>query len=176
MLVIIVILVVGILFILYNIFHDKICFLDIKLDSVEEKINSTLIKRKELLKEAEKIIKDKLKTDKEIFQGFNELNTNMNIVKLDRKLLVYVSEFHLIKEKYDKLNDDENFEKIAFSINETEDLLNAYKDYYNNYASKYNKAIKSFPIILFNLIKRRKEKPFFDNKSMNDSDFDEFKY
>ena len=176
MIAIIIILVIGILLIVYNIFHDKICSLDIKLDSVEEKINSTLIKRKELLKEAEKIIKEKLKTDKDIFVDFDELNNKMDIVKLDRKLLVYVGEFHLIKEKYDKLNDDESFEKIAFSISETEDLLNAYKDYYNNYASIYNKTIKSFPIILFNLIKRRKEKLFFDNKSMNDSDFDEFKY
>ena len=100
----------------------------------------------------------------------------MSMIELDRKLLIYVSQFHLISEKYETLDNDSDFKKIAFAINETEDLLNSYKDYYNLTATKYNKLIKSFPIIILTIIKRRKEKPFFDNKSLDDNDYEEFKY
>ena len=170
------ILLIGIIFLLYNAYHDKLVFISIKLDNIEEKINSTLIKRKELLKHAEDIIKKKLKTEKNIFEGFDELSDTNDIIKLDRKLLVYIGEFHLIKDKYDKLSDDEEFQKVSFTIEETEDLLNAYKNYYNDNATNYNKLIRKFPVIFTTIIKRRKEKEFFDNKSINDNDYSDFKY
>ena len=176
MIAIIVILILGIILILYNVFHDKLIFLSVKLDNIEEKIKSTLIKRKELIKEAEDIIRDTLNIKKEIFDGFNQIDSKINIMELDRKLLIYVSELNLIKDKYDELNSNEDFQKVSFSLTETEDLLNAYKEYYNENASKYNKSIKSFPLIFTTLIKRRKEKLFFDNKSMNDEDYNDFKY
>ena len=175
MIIILVVVIVSIILLLYNIFHDQINSILIKLYKVEEKINSTLLKRKELIKDAEILIKEKLGTEKEIFEEFDKLNNN-NMMELDRKLLIYIGEFHLIKNKYEKLSNDENFQKIAFAINETEDLLNAYKDYYNDCASKYNKLIRKFPIIFITLIKRRKEKLFFDNKSISDDDFSDFKY
>ena len=53
MTIIIVLIVIVISFIIYTIYHDKYVFLKIKLKNIEEKISSTLIKRKELLKEAE---------------------------------------------------------------------------------------------------------------------------
>lgn len=177
MIVIIVVLILSIILLVWNIYVDKMNFLTIKLDTIEEKINSTLIKRKELIKDSEKIIKDVVKTEKEIYSGLSELNDkDTNMMELDRKLLVYIGEFYLIKEKYHKLQKNEDFQKIAFKITETEDLLNAYKDYYNDNASKYNKLIKSFPVIIVTLIKRKKEKLFFDKKSIDDSDYSEFKY
>ena len=50
------------------------------------------------------------------------------------------------------------------------------KEYYNDTIQKYNKLIKTFPISIVSLFKRKKEKLFFDQKSMNDSDYSEFKY
>lgn len=176
MIVIIVVLIIGILLLMYSIYHDKINFLSTKLNMIEEKINSTLIKRKELIKDSEKIIKELTQTNKDVYQGFNDLNDSNDMIKLDRKLLVYINEFYLIKDKYKELNENEEFQNISFSINETEDLLSAYKDYYNNNAALYNKLIKQFPIIIFTKIKGRKEKLFFDKKSLNDDDYNEFKY
>ena len=165
------------MFFIYNIYHDKLTFLNIKLISIEEKINSTLIKRKELIKDSEKIIRNITKTNKQIYEGFEEVNEKeTNMMELDRKLLVYINEFHLIKDKYQKLQKDDDFQKIAFKINETEDLLNAYKDYYNDNASKYNKVIKCFPVCIISLLKGRKEKLFFDSKNSSDNDYNDFKY
>lgn len=176
MLIIIVVLIIGIVFLLYNVYHDKLSFIISKLNNIEEKIQSTLIKRKELLKDAEEVIKEKLKTEKNIFDGLDKLKDNANMMEIDKKLLVYIGEFHLIKEKYTELSKDEKFQKIAFAIAETEDLLNAYKEYYNDNANKYNKIIKTFPLIIPTIIKRKKEKLFFDNKSFNDLDYSDFKY
>ena len=165
------------MFFIYNIYHDKLTFLNIKLSSIEEKINSTLIKRKELIKDSEKIIRNITKTNKQIYEGFEEVNEKeTSMMELDRKLLVYINEFHLIKDKYQKLQKDDDFQKIAFKINETEDLLNAYKDYYNDNASKYNKVIKCFPVCIISLLKGRKEKLFFDSKNSSDNDYNDFKY
>lgn len=170
-------IILSILLFTYIMYHDRLVFLNVRLASIEEKINSTLIKRKELLKDSEKIIKETTKTTKEIYEGIDKLNEpNIGMMELDRKLLVHVNEFYLIKDKYSKLQKNEEFQKISFKIVETEDLLNAYKDYYNECAEKYNYIIKRFPVIITTLIKRRKEKLFFDRKSDNDKDYNEFKY
>lgn len=161
MIIIAIVVLVGIALFIYSVYHDKITFLKIKLNMIEEKINSTLIKRKELIKDSEKIIKDVTKTNKDVYQGLNEVNDD-DIIKLDRKLLIFVNEFYLIKDKYNELSESDEFKNIAFAINETEDLLKAYKEYYNTNVTSYNKLIKSFPVIIISKLKRRKEKPFFD--------------
>jgi len=177
MVVVIVVLILSFILLIYNIYRDKINFLITKLDNIEEKINSALIKRKELIKDSEKVIKKVVKTNKDVYEGLSEINdNNTNMMELDRKLLVYINEFYLIKEKYQKLQKNEEFQKISFAITETEDLLNAYKDYYNDNSEKYNRLIKKFPVIITTLIKRRKEKLFFDKKSINDNDYSDFKY
>ncbi len=176
MIILIIVLIIGILFIFYRIYQDKMTFLLTKLNIIEEKINSTLIKRKELIKDSEKIIKNVTKTNKDVYQEFDSLNEDSkDIIKLDRKLLVYINEFYLIKDKYKELNKNEEFQNISFSINETEDLLNAYKDYYNKNATLYNKLIKQFPIIIFSKIKGKKEKLFFDKKNLVDDNYAELK-
>lgn len=177
MIIVIVILIVSIIILASSIYHDRITFILTKLNNIEEKINSTLLERKELIKDSEKIIKEVAKTDKEVFNGLSNLDSkNPGMMELDRKLLVYINEFYLIKNKYGKLENNEEFKKIAFKLNETEDKLNAYKDYYNDCSTKYNKLIRSFPVVIISLIKRRKEKLFFDKKSMSDNDYNDFKY
>ena len=170
-------IVVALLAFAYILLKDKYIFLNIKLKNVEEKIRSTLVKRKALIEDSEKIIKDIIKTDKDIYENIGNINDpSLTMIELDRNLLVYINEFYLIKDKYKKLNSNEDFLNIAFAINDTEDLLNGYKEYYNDICEKYNKLISMFPINIFSVIKRRKKKEFFDKKSIHDNDYSEFKY
>lgn len=174
---IIVTLIICIIIFFCATYRDKLAFVCTKLDDIEEKINSTLIKRRTLLQESESIIKETLDTNKQIYENLNDLSSSdINMMELDRNLLVYINEFHLIKDKYKKLQGIEEFESIVFAINETEDKLNAYKEYYNNAAKEYNKLIKKFPQVIITFLKRRKEKEFFDKKSISDSDYNDFKY
>lgn len=177
MIIVITVFILCLIIYIYSLYHNKLLFLNIKISNVEEKIKSTLIKRLELIKESETLIKKIVNTDKQIYEGLDEsLNSNSSMMRQDRKLLIYINEFHLIKDKYKKLQKNEDFKKVSYAIDETEDALNAYKDYYNDVVQKYNKLIKTFPIIIISFIKRRKEKLFFDKKSINDNDYNSFKY
>ncbi len=177
MLIIIITLIVCIIVFLCALYRDKLSFINVKLENIEEKINSILIKRRALVLDSEKIIKEVLGTSKQIYENLSELsNPNISMMELDRKLLIYINEFYLIKDKYKKLQSSDEFQKIAFEINETEDKLNAYKEYYNDAALKYNKLIKGFPQKIISFLKRTKEKEFFDKKSISDTDYGDFKY
>lgn len=177
MILVITILVVCLIIFLYKNYRNKLTFVTIKLDDIKEKINSVLIKRLELIKESEKLIKEIVNTDKQIYEGLEDLNKQkLDMFEFDRKLLIYVNEFDLIEDKYKELKDNEEFKKVTFSINETTDLLDAYKEFYNDNAIKYNKLIKVFPASIVSFIKRRKELLFFDKKSTNDNDYSDFKF
>ena len=92
MLIVITVLIISLILLIVSIYKDKINFLSVKLANVEEKINSTLLKRKELLKDSEDVIKEITKTKKEVYINFGELNDKeISMMELDRKLLVYMN-------------------------------------------------------------------------------------
>lgn len=168
MIFIVVTIIICIILFIYISLSDNFSLINIKLKNIEEKINSTLINRKTLLMESEDIIKETLKTKKQVYEDIDKLNNaNISIMELDRKLLVYINEFYLIKDKYKKLKNNDSFQKIAYKIEQTEDLLDAYKEYYNIVTSKYNKYISTFPISIISFIKGRKEKKFFDKNNID---------
>ena len=155
--------IICLILFIYILLSDNFSLINIKIKNIEEKINSTLINRKKLILDSEEIIKETLKTKKEIYEDIDKLNNpKISMMELDRKLLVYINEFHLINDKYKKLKNNEDFQKIAYKIMETEDLVNAYKDYYNDVATKYNKHISMFPVKIISFIKGRKQKKFFN--------------
>lgn len=90
------------------------------------------------------------------------------MTQFDKRLLAYINEFYLIESKYKKLNKNEEFKKIYLSIKDSDNELNAYKNYYNDTTVKYNKLIKNFPINIISFIKRRKEKEFFDTNEKHE--------
>ena len=163
MVVFFVIPIIFFIILFYLIRKDKLNFIEVKIDTTEEKINETLIKRREILKDAEIKIKEIVKTKKKVFENLDKLSKEKNdMFELDKKLLLYKKEFYLIFDKFEELKGNEEVNKIAFSLGETSDQLETYKNYYNKYAEKYNKYISSFPIILTNLFARRKKLEFFD--------------
>ena len=163
MILIIIVSILAFLIFLYKIYHDKLVFINIKIKCVEEKLNSSFIKQKELLKDSEILIKEILNTQKQIYENFDyEISNANDMIELDRTLLIFINEFELIKNKYENLNDSEEFDKIAFQISETNDQISSYKSYYNNIIENYNKLIKKFPIVFTSIIKRRKKRLYFD--------------
>lgn len=177
MILIILTLILCIIIFAITLYNQKFNFISIKLKNITERINSSLIKRKKLLEDSEQIIKSELNTKKAIYENLKDLNKEkQDMIKLDRKLLVYIKEFYLIKDKYKKLQHNNDFEKITFSICDNEEKLNAYKQYYNDTILEYNKIIKIFPFSILSIIKGRKEKEFFDKESINDTDYNDFKY
>ena len=101
MILIILTLILCIIIFAITLYNQKFNFISIKLKNITERINSSLIKRKKLLEDSEQIIKSELNTKKAIYENLKDLNKEkLDMIKLDRKLLVYIKEFYLIKDKY----------------------------------------------------------------------------
>ena len=169
MIAIIIIIVLCLLYAFVKNYKENFALINIKMKNIEEKISSLLIKRRELIKDSEKIIKDVIKTDKNVYEGLADLNEqSISMTQFDKRLLAYINEFYLIESKYKKLNKNEEFKKIYLSVKDSDNELNAYKNYYNDTTVKYNKLIKNFPINIISVIKRRKEKEFFDTNEKHE--------
>lgn len=154
MIVVLIVLILAILYYFYSSYKNKLKILNINIKIIEEKLNSNILKRKELLKDSENLIKDITKTKKEIYTNFNILNEKLNMFEMDSKTLSFLNEYSMIKEKNDKLNKNADFLKLNFNIEENEEDINAYKIYYNKNVTDYNK-----------LVSNKKSKNFFNIKT-----------
>ena len=154
MIAVIIVLILSVLYYFYSAYKNKVKILNINIKTIEEKLNSNILKRKELLKDSESLIKEITKTKKEIYTNFDILNEKLNIFEMDSKTLSFLNEYNMIKEKNDKLNKNSDFLKLNFTIEENEDDINAYKIYYNKNVTEYNK-----------LVSNKKSKNFFNLKT-----------
>ena len=94
---------------------------------------------------------------------------------MDRKLYDGIKEFEKYKEEYPKLKSVEGFMKIDIALNESEAEIVAFRKYYNDIITDYNKLVKSFPTNIIALLFKFKSKLYFDGKDMNDEIVDDFK-
>ena len=154
MIAVLIVLILSVLYYFYSAYKNKAKILNINIKTIEEKLNSNILKRKELLKDSESLIKEITKTKKEIYTNFDILNEKLNIFEMDSKTLSFLNEYNMIKEKNDKLNRNSDFLKLNFTIEENEDDINAYKSYYNKNVEEYNK-----------LVSNKKNKNFFNIKT-----------
>ena len=143
MIAVLIVLILSVLYYFYSAYKNKAKILNINIKTIEEKLNSNILKRKELLKDSESLIKEITKTKKEIYTNFDILNEKLNIFEMDSKTLSFLNEYNMIKEKNDKLNKNSDFLKLNFTIEENEDDINAYKSYYNKNVEEYNKLVSN---------------------------------
>lgn len=161
---------------LFSIAHNAFSISILKINEAEMKIDSSLRNTYDLLIKISNIIRSKLNTDKEVFDGINKIkDEKLSNFELDRKLLTYINELYIIKENYNELDDDEDFQKIYYEINDLEDSFKAYKDFYNDAIIRYNKLVTTFPMLIIAKVMRYKKKLFYDKKNMDDANFKDFK-
>lgn len=65
--------------------------------------------------------------------------------------------------------------KIDIGLNETETDIYAYRKYYNDIITDYNKLVRAFPSNIVSKICKFKERTYFDGKNMNDEIYNDFK-
>ena len=126
MLIVITVLVISLILLIVSIYKDKINFLSVKLANVEEKINSTLLKRKELLKDSEDVIKEITKTKKEVYKI-----SLSDLLKDEVDMLIQACLFV----NPNKNIDDKAINKIEENIKE---MNNNPSDYAKSVESKHN--------------------------------------
>ena len=156
----------------YNNFQDYI----IRINEAEANIDSVLRKWFDLLNKSIDIIKASTKTEEDVL-GFivNLRSKKLSNFDLDRQLYDGIKEFKKFKEEYPSLKKNEAFTKIDIDLSESEAEIVAFRKYYNDIITDYNKLVRSFPANIIALIFGFKKKPYFDGKDMDDDDTKDFK-
>ncbi len=169
-------LILSICALLFAIGHNYFMNSVLKINEAEMKIDTSLRETYDLLIKISGIIKNRLSTDKEVFDGIDKIkDKNISNFELDRILLTYINELYIIKDNYEEFSNYEEFQKTFYEISENEDLFKAYKDFYNDSIIKYNKLVSTFPTLIIAKIRRYKKKMFYDKKNMDDENFKDFK-
>lgn len=148
----------------------------IRINEAEANIDSTLRKRFDLLNKSIGIIKANCEEEKEVLEIIVKLRSRkLSNFDLDRQLYDAMNEFHTYREKYSDLKNVESFMKIEISLNESEAEIVAFRKYYNDIITDYNKLIRTFPSNVVAKVCKYKEKTYFDGKNMNDDVTNDFK-
>lgn len=174
------IIIISILMICYASTYNRFQGYIIRINEAEANIDSTLRKRFDLLKKSVGVIDAVTKkiTDDEkvLLQSLDTLrDKKISNFELDRELYNVITEFNTIKEAYPKLKENESFVKIELGLNESESELIAFRKYYNDIITDYNKLVKKFPSNIVSKMSKYKIKPYFDGKDMYDEDIQDMK-
>lgn len=157
---------------IYNQFQNYI----IRINEAEANIDSVLRKRFDLLNKSIGIIKANCEIETEVLEMIIKLRSRkLTNFELDRQLYEAINEFHTYKEQFENLKQCENFLKIEIGINESEAEVVAFRKYYNDIITDYNKIVRTFPSILVAKVCKYKERAYFDGKDMNDEIINDFK-
>ena len=171
--IIIIIFIIGVaIAAAYNNFQAYI----IRINEAEANIDSILRKRFDLLNKSIDIIKANIKPEEDVLSIIVKLRSRkLSNFDLDRQLYEGIKEFNKYKEEYPELKQSEVFTRIDISLNESEAEIVAFRKYYNDIITDYNKMVKSFPSNIIALIFKFKSKLYFDGKDMSDEDTKDFK-
>ena len=173
--ILIILVVIFALILLVNIIYNKFQDFIIRINEVEGKIDDTLRDKYDNLLKNNNIVKEKINTDKEIIDDLENIKTDeKSSFEIHRLLKESFNKLDFIKKQYDELN-SEDVNKIFYEINEMDEALSAYIKYYNENIVEYNKYVRKFPFNIIGIILKYKEKPFFDNKDLNDDNIKDFK-
>lgn len=155
----------------YNHFQKYI----IRINEVENNIDSVLRKRFDLLNKSIGIIKS-YDDKKDALANISNLRSQkLSNFDLDRKLYEAINEFHLYKDEIEELKGNESFMKIDLELQDSEIEITAFRKYYNDIITEYNKSIRVFPAIIVAKLCRYCEMPYFDGKDMYDDNKKDFK-
>ena len=175
LIILIILVVIFAIFLLVNIIYNKFQDFIIRIKEVEGKIDDTLRDKYDDLLKINNIVKEKINTDKEIIDDLEDIKTDeKSSFEVHRLLKESFNKLDFIKKQYKELN-TEDINKLFFEINEMDESLNVYIKYYNENIVEYNKYVRKFPYNIIGIILKYKEKPFFDNKDLNDENIKDFK-
>jgi len=156
----------------YNNFQNYV----IRINEAEANIDSTLRTRFDLLNKSIDIIKANTKIDGDIMTIIVKLRSRkLSNFDLDRQLYEGIKEFNKHKEEHPELKKSEVFTRIDISLSESEAEIVAFRKYYNDIITDYNKLVKRFPSNIIALFFKFKPKLYFDGKDMSDEDNKDFK-
>lgn len=149
--------------------YNKYQIYVIRINEAEANIDSVLRKRFDLLNKSINIIKAACEDEKDVLEMIVKLRSRkLTNFEFDRRLYESLNEFYKYGEKYPSLKKNENYIKIGFGLSETESEIVAFRKYYNDIITDYNKLVKTFPSNIVAKLCRYEYKTYFDGKEQDD--------
>ncbi len=171
--IIVVLLTFGLIYIYY---HNKFNETIIRINEAENRIDTNLRDKYDILSRCVTIIKDKIDLDDKAFNDLLMLKTKkLSNFDLDRLLVKAYNDLLSIYDNNKKLHDNEELNKAIKQIELIDEELVTLRIYYNANISNYNNMVKKIPSMLVAKINKYKERMFYDLKNMNDEDYEDFK-
>ena len=172
----IIILLIIILLFLYMYMYNKINDTIIRINEAENRIDTNLRDKYDILTKSSITIKKELDVDDKTFSELNKLKARkLSNFEFDRILTKIYHEFLAIYENNNKITDNNEIYKYNKQTELIDEELVTLRAYYNANITKYNKLIKRFPTLIIAKIKKYQEKLFYDLKDMSDDYYEDFK-
>lgn len=168
--ILLVIVVVCLILIWMIAIYNKYQIYVIRINEAEANIDSVLRKRFDLLNKSISVIKAVCEDEKDVLEMIVKLRSRkLTNFEFDRRLYESLNEFNKYGEMYPALKKNESYMKIGFGLNETEAEIIAFRKYYNDIITDYNKLVKTFPSNIVAKFCKYEYKTYFDGKDQNDS-------
>lgn len=174
--ILIILVVVFALFILISLIYNKFQDFIVRINQAEGKIDDTLRDKFDTLLKINNIVKEKIKTEKEIVDNLENIKTDEKTsFEIHRILKEAYNKLDFVRKQYEELKKDKDIKTMFDNIDDMDESLNAYIKYYNENIVDYNEYVRKFPFNIMGNILKYKEKMFFDNKDLNDDNIKDFK-
>lgn len=171
--VLIIIIIISLSYVcLYNKLNESI----IRVDEAEDRIDTNLRDKYDLLDKVITLSKSIIEIDEELSKNILKLRSRkMTNFDFDRILIKLNNEFFAIYETKPELRENDKVFKLVKEIELIDEELITLRNYYNANISNYNKMVKMFPTNIIAKIKKYKERLFYSLKDMSDEDYEDFK-
>jgi len=172
----IIIILIILVLIYYTHLYNKINESIIRVNEAEERIDSNLREKYDLINKCVSLFKNEITLDDNAFKDIIKLRSRkISNFDLDRTLVNSYNEFISIYEGNKKLRENDEIFKSVRQLEFIDEELFTLRKYYNGNITNYNKMVKKFPTNIVAKIKKYKERPFYDLKDMSDDDHEDFK-
>lgn len=170
------IVIIGFLIIQYIFNYNKLQEMNIKINEAESIIDNELRNKYDLIQRSSSIINKLLKKEITYFKELEELKKkNISNFDMDRKITEGENLIQKIKNDFQSLEENEEYNEITNSLKDSDEMLVAAKSFYNKYTTEINLIIKKFPTNIIAKIHRIKLRNYFDGKNMFDDEIKDFK-
>lgn len=163
-LVVIVVLVVGFLWYLYN----SIIVAKMRVSEALSQIDVQLKRRADLIPNLVETVKGYAKHEKELFEKVTEERANLVAAKgpaekaeANNELSKTLKSIFAVAESYPDLKASQNFMELQDELSDTENKVAYARQFYNSNVLDYNTKLKVFPNVFFAKLLNFKDAEFF---------------
>ena len=167
--ILIIVIIIALIGIVYKMLLNRLQTLNIKINEAEKIINEHLKKRYDLVVRTSHLVKKNIDLDIEVFKEVETLKTQkVSNNEFDSKINEAYNIISQLKEDYPELNENRGFKDILEEFLESNEILEAAKQYYDKYATELNSNLTKFPINIIGKIHKITKRDYYNTTDIEE--------